>query len=587
MPEQELKLHVPLHSRNKIRKVLEKASRISLRAMYFDTCDRQLAKAKVAIRLRQEGDDWIQTLKMAGTNSLSRIEINHTRSTPILDLSLYAGTAAEPILACLNKPLELRYETNVIRLFKTQRTRSGRVEIAYDTGFIRAGRLELPINEVEFELKSGDIQSIFDIGLRWIKQYDLIVDMRTKSHRGDALASMMSKINDTDEEFKQHIEEQETSRFWAKRKAKPYAIAKHLSATQALCHLTEECIEQIALNAAYLTDIDTAGIISIASPEHVHQLRVGMRRLISNWHLFKGTAHLPSIELQTQLRQFLAQFGETRDSDVLFASIMPLLKKAGMPTIEIDSHPQQNASEIAKGNEFQAFLVNLLAWVATAPTTDPVNENKSEALNKTTPLVHETTAPTNLAIQQSSITSEIPIQAIAIGTIETQVDVPATHIHQHSGITTNLNTESNIPTMNIIPLVPSKHTQQGLRKTLEKRLNKWNKAIISYWKHHDRQQIESYHDLRKRIKRMRYGLNVYEGLEGHASVNTYIKQLSRAQTVFGYLNDHATALAFFKSITDKHPEAWFAVGWLSSQLVRLKHEADIVLKRLPKKISFL
>lgn len=160
MSEQELKLHVPQQSRAKVQKALEKAEKISLRAMYFDTSDRQLAKAKVAIRLRQEGDKWVQTLKMAGSHSLSRIELNHHRPGPLLDLSLYAGTEAEPILTQLSKPLELRYETDVIRLFKTQSTHLGKVEIAYDTGIIRAGRLELPLYEVEFELKSGDRKSV-------------------------------------------------------------------------------------------------------------------------------------------------------------------------------------------------------------------------------------------------------------------------------------------------------------------------------------------------------------------------------------------------------------------------------------------
>lgn len=578
MSEQELKLHVPQHSRHNIQKTLEKADRISLRAMYFDTSDRQLAKAKVAIRLRQEGEEWVQTLKMAGANSLTRIELNHPRQGPILDLSLYAGTAAEPILANLSKPLELRYETDVLRLYKVHRTRLGQVEIAYDSGFIRAGRLELPINEVEFELKSGNIQAIFDLGLRWLKRYNLILDMRTKSHRGDALASMMAKINEVDDDFKAQIEAQETARFWSARKAKPYSLAKHLSATQALCRLTEECIEQMATNASYLAEVDTAGVLAVAKPEHIHQLRIGMRRLASNWRLFNGIAHLPDLSLQAQLKQFLAQFGTTRDTDVMLESIMPSLKKAGMPDIEIDHYQGISATDMARDYRFQTFMVKLLAWMATAPATDPIKEDTPSSA----------TVAHSFEEQQalSSPPSESPLHESQPTVYPTAVeeDNELDTIADHGIITTTgLEATTELPAMSIIPLIPNKQAQQGLRKTLEKRLSKWNKAIISHWKHNDRKNIEAYHDLRKRIKRMRYGLNVYEGLEGHANLNTYIKRLAHAQEVFGKLNDYATALNYFSGITGAHPEAWFAVGWLSAQLADLKREADAALKRLPKK----
>ena len=132
MSEQEIKLNVPALAQEAIATAMRKskAESISLRALYFDTADRQLAKAEVALRLRLEGNDWVQTLKMAGGYSLTRIELNHSRPSPVLDLSLYAGTAAEPFLTSLTKPLELRYETDVTRLLRKQRTRKGTVEIA-------------------------------------------------------------------------------------------------------------------------------------------------------------------------------------------------------------------------------------------------------------------------------------------------------------------------------------------------------------------------------------------------------------------------------------------------------------------------
>ncbi|WP_407636858.1 CYTH domain-containing protein [Advenella kashmirensis] len=188
MSEQELKLHVPAPAAAQVEKALKKAKceTIALRAMYFDTADRELAKSKIAIRLRLEGDNWVQTLKMPGSNALTKLELNHNRPSPVLDLSLYAGTPAEAALLKLAKPLELRYETDITRLYRRQRTRKGTIEIAFDTGVIRAAELELPVSEVEFELVSGSPEAIFEIGRKWLSQYKLVLDLRSKSQRGDA-----------------------------------------------------------------------------------------------------------------------------------------------------------------------------------------------------------------------------------------------------------------------------------------------------------------------------------------------------------------------------------------------------------------
>lgn len=157
MSEQELKLHVPTASRQAVLREIKQreATRIRLHAMYFDTPERELARARIAIRLRQEGRDWVQTLKMPGINAITRIELNHPRPGPVLDLSVYAGTEVEAALAAIKGELGLRYETDVQRMLRKVRTRYGTVELAYDTGILRAGALELPISELEFELVSG------------------------------------------------------------------------------------------------------------------------------------------------------------------------------------------------------------------------------------------------------------------------------------------------------------------------------------------------------------------------------------------------------------------------------------------------
>lgn len=178
MSEQELKLHVPTASRQAVLREIKQreATRIRLHAMYFDTPERELARARIAIRLRQEGRDWVQTLKMPGINAITRIELNHPRPGPVLDLSVYAGTEVEAALAAIKGELGLRYETDVQRMLRKVRTRYGTVELAYDTGILRAGALELPISELEFELVSGRPAAIFGVARGWQQRHNLVLD---------------------------------------------------------------------------------------------------------------------------------------------------------------------------------------------------------------------------------------------------------------------------------------------------------------------------------------------------------------------------------------------------------------------------
>ena len=90
----------------------------------------------------------------------------------------------------IKSELGLRYETDVLRLLRRVRTRHGMVELAYDTGILRAGTLELPISELEFELVSGKPRAIFAAARGWQQRHALVLDPRSKSERGDALAQL-------------------------------------------------------------------------------------------------------------------------------------------------------------------------------------------------------------------------------------------------------------------------------------------------------------------------------------------------------------------------------------------------------------
>ena len=111
MNEIELKFQVPAAKRQALLRALTQTKgkakanvkTLRLQAQYFDTPDQRLAKAHVSLRLRQEGDAWVQTLKCPGENRWTRLEHEVPRAVdsgePALDVALHAGTAAGDQLA--------------------------------------------------------------------------------------------------------------------------------------------------------------------------------------------------------------------------------------------------------------------------------------------------------------------------------------------------------------------------------------------------------------------------------------------------------------------------------------------------------
>ena len=105
MMETELKFQVPMESRKAVKRALatKTARTVELRARYFDTPDRRLARAGLALRLRKEGRQWVQALKGPGPNALHRMEhevhVDVSTGEPEIDIARHSGTPAESALA--------------------------------------------------------------------------------------------------------------------------------------------------------------------------------------------------------------------------------------------------------------------------------------------------------------------------------------------------------------------------------------------------------------------------------------------------------------------------------------------------------
>jgi triphosphatase len=541
MSEQELKLNVPVQAQARVEQAVHRAqyTQIQLRALYFDTPSRALVRARIALRLRLEGSQWVQTLKMPGEHSLSRIEINQDRPEATLDLGIYAGTPAGEIFASLSEPLQVCYETDVMRQLRDIRTRAGVVELAFDRGWLRAGKLALPISELEFELKRGRLEAVFETGRTWQQRFGLLLDFRSKAERGDRLAQLAQSL-DAVQAMETHdaasrqqqaeLQAQQVADFWKPRSAEIVSLGravKQRDPAQVLAVVTTECLEQIVRNTAVLCEVDTAGICQAATPEHIHQLRVGIRRLRSAWSFFDGLTPLPSLELREQIKEYFAHLGGTRDEDVLKGSVLPAIAAAGLPPLVLPVSPHQSLSpQLVASAGFQRWLLDMLA-LCTIPA-------EPEVIQSATP-----------------------------------VTVAARDSDDHADVF-------------LFPQAPHLPQKPPLKPLLIKKLKQWHRKILRHGVAFRDLNIEQQHALRKQCKKLRYALQFCECLLPEASLQPYRKQLAVVQDILGEMNDLYVALPLFESLKHDQPQAWFACGWIQARQATLTDTATKAFSRLAK-----
>lgn len=131
---------------------------------YFDTSDLLLNRACIALRVREKGGRFIQTLKTKGETigGLSqRGEWEWDVSEGKLDTKcLHEGGWPSDIPA--DGLIEV-FETNFKRTSAVIELRGAKVELAVDDGYISVGGVKSPLSEVELEIIEGEVDVLFDL----------------------------------------------------------------------------------------------------------------------------------------------------------------------------------------------------------------------------------------------------------------------------------------------------------------------------------------------------------------------------------------------------------------------------------------
>jgi inorganic triphosphatase YgiF len=320
-----------------------------LLSTYFDTEKGELRRARLALRVRQSGERFVQTLKDGGDGGCSRGEWETPVKRAEPNLSALKATPAARLVAKakLVPVYQVEYRRRTAEVIEGE----SRIEIAFDEGLARAKGHEASFAELELELKAGPQWGLFALARRLGGGADLTLSFTSKAERGSVLAR--------------------PPRSFAHKFAPP-PLSADLDAGGGFQAVARACLRQICANAERLRHR--------ASPEVIHQLRVALRRLRSLITSFKrvvGDARLPAIK--AELKWLTGELDAARNLDVLLQGEYRIalvqkddpdgLKGLGTRLRGARRMAYARAAGAVESERFRRLLIDLLVWIETGPWT--------------------------------------------------------------------------------------------------------------------------------------------------------------------------------------------------------------------------
>ena len=155
---------------------------------YYDTPGLALSGRRYTLRRRLENGRSVCTLKTPAGEARNEWETEN----------VFIENAIEDLIA-QGAPAELRQfakdglfpicGAKFTRLAKTIRLENAEVELALDQGYLTGGGIDLPLCEVEVELKHGYRQEVEIMGLLLKEAYGLTAENRSKYQRSRELGA--------------------------------------------------------------------------------------------------------------------------------------------------------------------------------------------------------------------------------------------------------------------------------------------------------------------------------------------------------------------------------------------------------------
>lgn len=318
--------------------------RLALRSVYFDMPDQRLRAAGMSLRIRDQGDKRVQTLKIAGSRAaglFARKEWERPAEDerPVIDDTLPLRALLGSIDPAALKPV---FEVRAERTIRVICDGDDSIELAIDRGEIEAGGREETFSEVELELLSGSPSALFALVRQLDAEMAGRIGVLSKAERGYRLQAGAGE---------------------SAARAESVALQPDMAAAAGFRAIAHACLRQFRLNEMVLARTDQV--------EALHQARVALRRLRSMMWIFRemlddGTRD----RIYSELRWLAGEMGPARAIDVLAAMIEKGEARDRLAQPRADAYAQARAA--LDSSRARAAVLDLVEWMAVgAWTADP------------------------------------------------------------------------------------------------------------------------------------------------------------------------------------------------------------------------
>lgn len=287
---------------------------------------------------------------------------------------------------------------------------------------------------------------------------------------------------------------------------------------------TGPVVQQAVITACLAQVLPNASEIAAGSDdaEQIHQLRVGLRRLRTALRELAPLAAGFDPGWQAPLAEAFRALGARRDREHVLHAIAPRLAAAGAPPVVLPDA------------------------VSTVPS--PAEAVRAASFQE--------------------------VLVALIGFVSQHVDDEAGTAHDEAGDP---------------PEVPKDDAGLGAGKTrryLRKRLRKLHAHTVKEGSRFESLAHDEQHQVRKRLKRLRYLVEFVAPLFEGDKVRRYLDCLEPAQDALGRFNDDIVALQAYRDATSSDPRAWFAVGWLEAGQADGARDCTRAVRKIRKAQSF-
>lgn len=421
--------------------------------VYYDTHDMRLATRKATLRVRKKGTAFIQTVKTEGVGSgavFDRSEWECQVSSLKPELDKLPADATEALGLVLPGELKEAFRTTFTRRAAVIQTGSKlgagtSLEIALDTGEVKAGPKKETISECELELVHGDPRDLFEVALTLQQAAGLRVLADSKAKRGYGLLTPAVPPRPV--------------------KAAKLVLENGMTVSDVMTQVFAQGMKTMLANErpAY----------EGTDPEGVHQFRVAIRRMRSAISVFSSVLDPARVGwLKDQLKWCADQMGPARDWDVFIDEILGPVKAAGLEDAGLQALQACAEQKRAEGYDlvrkslddprYASLVLRLGAYIETVGWA-PLPIPSDDALGG-------------------------PIEAVAGSILD----------------------------------------------KAHRKANKMGQRLADL-------EVPARHEMRIKIKKLRYAMDYLQSLYGVASKKAYLSSLAALQDDFGHLNDVAVA----------------------------------------------